>query len=245
MSRNAPFPDSADSVSVVMPVFNEAATVERVIGEVLAQPCVAQLVVIDDASTDGTPGILTRLRDADSRILLLTHPVNSGKGAAVRTGFREATGRIVLIQDADLEYRPAEYEKLIQPILSDVADVVFGSRFLGSEAHRVLYFWHYLANSGLTLLSNMTTNLNLTDMECCFKAFRREVVDQIVIEENRFGIEPELTAKVARLRVRIYEVSVGYHGRTYSEGKKIGLKDGFRALYAIAKYGFTHRPPAK
>jgi glycosyltransferase involved in cell wall biosynthesis len=175
----------------------------------------------------------------DPRVLALQHTINAGKGAAVRTGFSHATAEIVLIQDADLEYDPADYPRLIQPILQGHADVVFGSRFIGSEAHRVLYFWHSLANSMLTLLSNMVTNLNLTDMECCYKVFRRSVVDRFTIEENRFGIEPEITGKVARLGVRIYEVSVSYRGRTYAEGKKIGWRDGVRAVIAILKYGFS------
>lgn len=224
-------------VSVIMPVYNEAATVERVVNNVLAQPCVGQLVIVDDASTDGSEKILERLAAANPSLLLLRLPVNSGKGAAVRLGFTKATQDIVLIQDADLEYDPAEYPRMIQPILSDRADAVFGSRFLGSEAHRVLYFWHSLGNCFLTFLSNMTTNLNLTDMECCFKAFRRSVVERLHLVENRFGIEPEITVKVARLKVRVYEVSVSYSGRTYAEGKKIGWKDGVRALFAIVKYG--------
>jgi glycosyltransferase involved in cell wall biosynthesis len=172
---------------------------------------------------------------------IIRHPRNRGKGAALHNGFAAATGDFVLIQDADLEYDPEDYPRLIQPILDDDADVVFGSRFIGSEAHRFLYFWHSLGNHLLTLFSNMVTNLNLTDMECCYKVFRRPIVQRFTIEENRFGIEPEITAKVAGLGVRIYEVSVSYRGRTYAEGKKIGWKDGFRALYAIAKYGFGEK----
>jgi len=222
-------------VCVIIPLYNEAATLPRVIKTVLAQPCVAQVVIVDDCSTDGSHAVA--LAASDPRLLVLRHEQNAGKGAAVRTGMARATADIVLIQDADLEYDPADYGRLIQPILDNHADVVFGSRFIGSEAHRVLYFWHSLGNSLLTLLSNMVTNLNLTDMECCYKVFRRDVVTKFQIEENRFGLEPEITAKVARLGVRIYEVAVSYYGRTYAEGKKIGWKDGVRALVAIGKYG--------
>jgi glycosyltransferase involved in cell wall biosynthesis len=228
-------------VSVVIPLFNEAATLPRVVGAVLAQPCVAQVVIVDDCSTDASHAAAERLAQDDPRIVVLRHGQNAGKGAAVRTGLARADADIVLIQDADLEYDPEDYPRLIQPILDDDADVVFGSRFIGSEAHRVLYFWHSLGNHLLTLFSNMVTNLNLTDMECCYKVFRRPIVQRFTIEENRFGIEPEITAKVAGLGVRIYEVSVSYRGRTYAEGKKIGWKDGFRALYAIAKYGFGEK----
>ncbi len=233
------FDSAPPCVSVVIPLYNEADTLARVVGSVLAQPCVAQVVIVDDCSSDGSHAAATALAAADSRILVLRHGANAGKGAAVRTGLARADADIVLIQDADLEYDPADYPRLIQPILDDHADVVFGSRFIGSEAHRVLYFWHSLGNNVLTLFSNMVTNLNLTDMECCYKVFRRSVVQSFTIEENRFGIEPEITAKVARLGVRIYEVSVSYRGRTYAEGKKIGWKDGVRALVAIVKYGFA------
>ena len=222
-----------------MPLYNEAATVPRVIAAVLAQPCVAQLVVVDDCSTDGSAAVVEALAAAEPRLVFLRHDHNQGKGAAVRTGFARVDAPIVLIQDADLEYDPRDYDRLIAPILDGHADVVFGSRFIGSEAHRVLYFWHSLGNKVLTVLSNMATNLNLTDMECCYKVFRREVLARFTIEENRFGIEPEITAKVARLGVRIYEVSVSYRGRTYAEGKKIGWRDGVRALVAIAKYGLA------
>ncbi len=225
-------------VSVVMPLYNEEHTLHLIVGRVLAQPCVAQLVIVDDASKDGSHAVATKLAAGDDRILVLRHPQNAGKGAAVRTGFQHATAAIVLIQDSDLEYDPGDYPRLIQPILADYADVVFGSRFIGSEAHRVLYYWHSLGNNFLTLLSNMVTNLNLTDMECCYKVFRREVVQRFVIEENRFGLEPEITAKIAKLHLRLYEVSVSYRGRTYAEGKKIGWKDGVRAIVAILKYGF-------
>jgi glycosyltransferase involved in cell wall biosynthesis len=224
-------------VSVVMPLFNEEATLHRIVEQVLAQPSVSQLVIIDDASIDGSHAVATRLAAADDRILVLRHEKNAGKGAAVRTGLQRADGDIVLIQDSDLEYDPSEYPRLIQPILDDFADVVFGSRFIGSEAHRVLYFWHALANRFLTLMSNMVTNLNLTDMECCYKVFRRSVAERLVIEENRFGLEPEITAKIAQMNVRLYEVGVSYRGRTYAEGKKIGWKDGVRAIIAILKYG--------
>lgn len=230
-------------VSVVMPLYNEAATVPRVIETVLAQACVAQLVVVDDCSTDGSGGVVEALASGEPRIVLVRHPENRGKGAAVRTGLGRADGAIVLIQDADLEYDPREYPRLIAPILEGHADVVFGSRFIGSEAHRVLYYWHSLGNKALTVFSNMVTNLNLTDMECCYKVFRREVLDRFTIEENRFGLEPEITAKVARLGVRIYEVSVSYRGRTYAEGKKIGWRDGVRAIVAILKYGFGRSRP--
>ncbi|MDD5199843.1 MAG: glycosyltransferase family 2 protein [Terrimicrobiaceae bacterium] len=224
-------------VSVVIPLYNEAGTLGQVVGAVLAQPCVAQVIIVDDGSTDGSYEAARRLAEADSRVEAVRHERNSGKGAAVRTGLGRTTAGIVLIQDADLEYDPADYPRLIQPILEGDADVVFGSRFIGSEAHRVLYFWHSLGNNLLTLFSNMVTNMNLTDMECCYKVFRRSVVERFTIEEDRFGIEPEITAKVARLGVRIYEVSVSYRGRTYAEGKKIGWKDGVRALVAIVKYG--------
>jgi glycosyltransferase involved in cell wall biosynthesis len=226
-------------VSAVIPLYNEAATLPRVVAAVRAQPCIAQIVIVDDCSTDGSHDVAVQLAAEFPEVVVLRHGQNAGKGAAVRTGLARAESPIVLIQDADMEYDPADYARLIRPILDDHADVVFGSRFIGSEAHRVLYFWHSLGNNVLTLLSNMVTNLNLTDMECCYKVFRREVLQRFTIEENRFGIEPEITAKVARLGVRIYEVSVSYRGRTYAEGKKIGWKDGVRALYAILKYGLA------
>jgi glycosyltransferase involved in cell wall biosynthesis len=223
-----------------MPLFNEADTLHKIVERVLAQSCVAQLVIIDDASTDASHAAALKLAAGDERILVLRHERNAGKGAAVRTGLERVTADIVLIQDSDLEYDPADYPRLIQPIVDDYADVVFGSRFIGSEAHRVLYYWHSLGNNFLTLLSNMVTNLNLTDMECCYKVFRRSVVGKFTIEEDRFGLEPEITAKIARLGVRLYEVSVSYRGRTYAEGKKIGWKDGVRAIVAIFKYGFSN-----
>jgi glycosyltransferase involved in cell wall biosynthesis len=231
--------DIEPCLAVVMPVFNEAATVAGVILLVLAQRPVQQLVIVDDCSTDGTWDQLQPLARDEPRVKLLRHEVNQGKGAALRTGFAHATAPVVIIQDADLEYDPAEYHRLLAPILAGKADVVFGSRFLGSPAgHRVLYYWHSVGNKMLTTLSDMATGLNLTDMEVCYKTFRREVIQKIKIEENRFGFEPEITAKVARLKVRIYEVAISYSGRTYAEGKKIGWRDGFQALWCIFKYNF-------
>ena len=225
--------------SVVMPVFNEVATVADVIKTVLAQRPVQQLVIVDDASRDGTWDKLQPLAIGDSRIKLVRHEFNLGKGAALRTGIALATSAIVIVQDADLEYDPAEYHRLLAPILSGKADVVFGSRFLGSPSgHRVLYYWHSVGNKILTTLSDMATGLNLTDMEVCYKTFRREIIQKIKIEEDRFGFEPEITAKVAGLKVRIYEVAISYNGRTYAEGKKIGWRDGIHALWCICKYNF-------
>jgi len=234
--------DIEPCLTAVMPVYNEAATVAEVIKVVLAQRPVQQLVIVDDASKDGTWNILQPLAQNEPRIKLIRHEVNQGKGAALRTGLTHATSPMVIIQDADLEYDPEEYHRLLAPILAGKADVVFGSRFLGSPGgHRVLYYWHAVGNRILTTLSNMATGLNLTDMETCYKVFRQEVVRQIQVEENRFGFEPEITAKVARLKLRIYEVSVSYAGRTYQEGKKIGWRDGVRALWCIWKYNFLTR----
>ena len=222
-----------------MPVYNEASTVEEVIRKVLAQPEVVELITVNDASSDGTSEVLHRLASELPKMRVLDHKFNQGKGAALRTGISHATAPYVIIQDADLEYDPEEYPVLLKPILSGKADVVFGSRFIGGEAHRVLYFWHSVGNNFLTLLYNMFTNLNLTDMETCYKVFRREIIQEIRIEENRFGFEPEITAKVAKLKVRIYEVAVSYSGRTYEEGKKIGWRDGLSAIRCILKYGFA------
>jgi glycosyltransferase involved in cell wall biosynthesis len=230
--------DIEPCLSVVMPVFNESDTIASVIKTVLSQKPVEQLVVVDDCSTDGTWDKLQPLAQNEPRIKLTRHSVNQGKGAALRTGFAQATSSIVIIQDADCEYDPAEYYRLLIPILSGKADVVFGSRFVGSDAHRVLFYWHSLGNKFLTTLSNMASGINLTDMEVCYKTFRREIIQKVTIEENRFGFEPEITAKVAKLKVRIYEVAVSYYGRTYAEGKKIGWRDGVHALWCILKYNF-------
>jgi glycosyltransferase involved in cell wall biosynthesis len=233
--------DVEPCLTVVMPVYNEAATVAEVIKVVLSQRPVQQLVVVDDASTDGTWDKLQLAVGGDSRVTLVRHEKNQGKGAALRTGFTRATAPVVMIQDADLEYDPTEYHRLLAPILADKADVVFGSRFLGAGAHRVLYYWHSVGNNLLTTFSNMATDLNLSDMETCYKVFRREIIQKIRIEEDRFGFEPEITAKVAALKVRIYEVAISYYGRTYAEGKKIGWRDGFHALWCILKYNFFSR----
>ena len=226
-------------LSVVVPVYNEAATIASVIKTVLAQPPVCEVVIVDDGSQDGTWDALQPLPQMDPRVRIFQHKVNQGKGAALRTGFAQATGPIVMVQDADMEYDPEEYWVLIAPIFLGRADVVFGSRFQGSGAHRVLYFWHSLGNKALTMFSNMCTNLNLTDMETGFKAFKREIIQQITVQENRFGFEPEITAKVSKFKgVRIYEVPISYYGRTYAEGKKINWRDGFSALRCIIKYNF-------
>lgn len=223
-------------LGVVIPVYNEEKTLHLIVEKVLARPEVAEVVIVNDCSKDGTWETMQDLAKTDDRIRIFTHEVNQGKGAALRTGFHHVNSEIIIIQDADLEYDPDEYPKLLMPILTGRADVVFGSRFLGSGSHRVLYFWHSIGNQLLTLFSNMATNLNLTDMETCYKVFRREVLKQITIQENRFGFEPEITAKVAKLKVPLYEISISYYGRTYEEGKKIGWKDGVRAIWCIMKY---------
>jgi glycosyltransferase involved in cell wall biosynthesis len=221
-------------LSVVIPCFNEEATVATVVDAVLAQPCVGEVIVVDDGSTDKSREILGALDEPRVRVVL--QPVNQGKGAALRTGFALATCEYVVVQDADLEYDPEEFVLLLEPLVADKADVVFGSRFVSSRPHRVLYFWHSLGNKLLTLASNVFTDLNLTDMETCYKAFRRNVIQSIEIEEDRFGFEPEITAKIARGGWRVYEVGISYSGRTYAEGKKIGWRDGVRAFYCIVRY---------
>ncbi len=233
----APFatpPAHEPCLSVVMPCYNEIATVEEVVERVLASPYTTELLIVDDGSTDGTREVLEKLDDPRIRVLLQPH--NMGKGAALRRGFAEATAPYVIVQDADLEYDPEEYGDLLAPLLADKADVVYGSRFLSGRPHRVLYFWHSVGNRGLTMASNMFTNLNLSDMETCYKVFRREVLDSFTLEEDRFGIEPEMTAKIAAGQWRVYEIGISYSGRTYAEGKKIGWRDGMRAIYCIVRY---------
>ena len=223
-------------VSVVIPVFNERETIEQVVNAVRAAPIESiEIIVVDDASTDGTQQVLKE-KISTLADQIIYQPRNSGKGAALRAGFTAATGDVILVQDADLEYNPSDYPTLLAPIFSGQADAVFGSRFMGDRPHRVLYFWHMVGNRFLTLLSNMFTNLNLTDLETCYKAFRAPLVKNLDLRENRFGFEPEVTAKLAKTRCRIYEVGISYNGRTYSEGKKVNWKDGFRAIYAIVRY---------
>ncbi len=228
-------------LSIVIPVYNEVSTIQEIVSRVKNAPVSdKEIIIVDDGSTDGTRDLLRERIEAEvARVIY--QPQNHGKGYALRTGFQAATGDIVLVQDADLEYDPNEYPALIEPIVSDKADVVYGSRFVGAGPHRVVYFWHYVGNRLLTLFSNMLTNINLTDMETCYKVFRREVIQSIDIREKRFGFEPEITAKVARKQVRIYEIGISYFGRTYEEGKKIGWKDGMKAIWCILKYNLLSR----
>lgn len=228
--------DIPPCLSVVVPVYNEENTIAPILDVILEQRPVMEVIVVDDGSDDKTYEIVSQKAKTNSRIKLFKHDYNQGKGAALRTGFMNVSAPYVIIQDADLEYDPTEYYLLLKPALMNKADVVFGSRFLGYGAHRVLYYWHSVGNQMLTMLSNMATNLNLTDMETCYKLFRKEVLDRIKIEENRFGFEPEITSKVSKLNVRIYEVPISYYGRTYDEGKKIGWKDGVYAFFCILKY---------
>jgi glycosyltransferase involved in cell wall biosynthesis len=228
-------------ISVVIPCFNEESTIRTIVDRVKgAGVSLHEIIIVNDCSTDKTPEVLKDW-DEDPLVKVFHHSVNQGKGAALRTGFKEVSGEVIIIQDADLEYDPKEYPLLLEPMLSGDADVVFGSRFMGGRPHRVVYFWHMVGNRLLTLASNMMTNLNLTDMETCFKVFKREILNQISIEEDRFGFEPEVTAKVSRIDCRIYEVGISYYGRTYAEGKKIGWRDGVRAIYAIMKYNLFSR----
>lgn len=221
-------------LSVVIPVYNEKATIAEIYNRVKSVDFDKEIIIVDDSSTDGTADILGSINDKGTKVI--SHDRNKGKGAALRTAFSQVSGDIIIIQDADLEYDPGDYPKLIKPILDNKADVVYGSRFVGGEEHRVLFFWHMVGNKFLTLLSNMFTNLNLTDMESCYKVFRRSIMEKIVVEEDRFGFEPEFTAKAARLGARIYEVGISYSGRDYSEGKKIGWRDGLSAVRCIVKY---------
>lgn len=238
-------PEQAVKLSVVIPCYNEEATLKTCVEKVLQlreRGLTLDVVIVDDASTDNSWEIARKLAESAPEIRVFHHAVNQGKGAALRTAFRQVTGDFVVVQDADLEYNPLEIPGLLEPLLDGRADVVYGSRFQGNRPHRVLYFWHYLGNSFLTFLSNMFTDLNLTDMETCYKVFRREVIQSITIEENRFGFEPEITAKLAQKKLAIYEMGISYSGRTYQEGKKIGWRDGFRALYCIVRYNAPALP---
>ena len=230
-------------LSLVMPAFNEERTISQCIQRVLSQPFVGELIIVNDASTDSTSHILKGVND--SRLRVVTHPVNRGKGAALRTGFALATMDFVGVQDADLEYDPADLAKLIRPLQEDLADVVYGSRFITGEARRVLYYWHSVGNRLLTFASNVVTNINLSDMETCYKIFRRELIQSIVIEEDRFGFEPEITVKIAKSGARIYEVGISYAGRSYAEGKKIGWKDGVSAMRCLVKYSWQERQASR
>jgi glycosyltransferase involved in cell wall biosynthesis len=228
-------------LSVIIPIYNERATLREIVERVLAVPLGIELICVDDCSQDGSREILADLQGQYPEMRVLLQPNNMGKGAALRRGIQEATGDYVIVQDADLEYDPSEFPDLLEPLIQGNADVVYGSRFLGGRQHRVLYFWHFVGNQLLTLLSNCLTNINLTDMETCYKVFRREVIQSISIEEDRFGFEPEITVKIAKRSLRIYEVGISYRGRTYKEGKKIGWKDGFRTLWCLLKYSFTEK----
>lgn len=228
-------------LTVVIPAYNEENTVEFVIRKVLDTPLVGEVVVVNDCSKDKTAEIVQAIADAEPRVQFVSHEVNQGKGAALRTGFQHATLPFVIVQDADLEYDPAEFELVVRPLIEDKCDVCYGSRYLKNNPRRVLHFWHTMGNRFLTTLSNMATDLHVTDMETCYKAFKREVIQNIKIEENRFGFEPEITAKIARRGLRVYEVAVSYYPRSFDEGKHIGWKDGFRALWCIFKYGILRR----
>ena len=232
-------------LSVVIPCFNEEATLEKCIDRVKAiadSTLIVEIIIVDDFSNDNSYRIATEIRDRQDNVILLKHDHNQGKGAALRTGFKHATGDFVAVQDADLEYDPQDLKKLLTPLINDDADVVFGSRFLSAGAHRVFHYWHYLGNKFLTTLSNIFTDLNLTDMETCYKVFRRDIIQSVDIKENRFGFEPEIVAKIAQMRIRLFEMGISYYGRSYDEGKKIGYKDGFRALYCILRYN-AHKAP--